>query len=246
MSSLQSRARRAGAIYAIMSVVGAPALLYLPKFVVAGDPAATAQKIADGEQIYRLLMLGSLAGSILFIVLGWSLYHLFESVDRKQALLMLTLVLASATIGIIDVALLSPPLILQSRAAFLSALTRPQLDAVAFAFLKIRNVELAANEALWGFWLVPFGVLVIKSGFIPKIVGVLLLIASVGYVAMSAASIGFPAYAPAVDRVGMLLIQGELVVILWLLIKGARAGGPSPVAEPSTRDGGAIPLLPAP
>src|SRR5262249_2855432 len=186
------------------------------KFIVASDAAATAQKIAAGEQVYRLLLLGALAGSILFIVLGWSLYHLFETVDRRQALLLLVLVCASATISIIDVPLLSAPLVLQARAGFLSALTPGQLDALAIAFLKIRNVELSANEALWGIWLVPFGILVIKSGFIPKIIGVLLLIASVGYVAMSAASIGFPTYAPAVDRVGMLLIQGELTVILWL------------------------------
>jgi hypothetical protein len=225
-----------------MSVVGAPALLYLPKFIVAGDAAATAQKIAAGEQVYRLLLLGALAGAILFIVLGWSLYHLFESVSRKQALLLLVLVCASATISIIDVALLSAPLILQPRAGFLSALTREQLDALALAVLEIRNVELSANEALWGIWLVPFGILVIKSGFIPKIIGVLLLIASVGYVAMSAASIGFPTYAPAVDRVGMLLIQGELTVILWLVIKGARRGFTSPSPGALATDGAAVPV----
>ena len=85
MSSIQSRARRAGIIYFVMSVMGAPMLLFLPKFVVAGDAAATAHNIAVGEATYRLLLLGGLIGSILFAVLGWSLYHLFEEVDRKQA-----------------------------------------------------------------------------------------------------------------------------------------------------------------
>jgi hypothetical protein len=239
MRSLQSRARRAGVIYAVMSVVGAPTLLFLPQFVMAGDPAATARKIADGEQIYRLLMLGDLAGSILFVVLGWSLYYLFENVDRQQAMLMLLLVLVSATVGVIDVALLSPPLIIQTRAGFLSALTQPQLDALAFAFLKIRAVELSADEALWGLWLVPFGMLVIKSEFIPKVIGVLLLVASVGYLAMSAASIAFPAYAAGVNRIGGLLIQGELTAILWLLIKGARRDIAAPLAGALAADGAA-------
>src|SRR5215831_2724884 len=197
MRSLQSRARRAGVIYAVMSAVGAPALLFIPKFVVAGDPAATARNIASGEQVYRLLMLGDLAGSILFAVLGWSLYHLFEQVDRKQASLLLTLA---------------------------------QLDALAFGGLRLRSFEVHANEALWGLWLVPFGVLIIKSGFIPKLIGVLLLIASTGYVAMSVAYIAFPAYLNAVDRVASVLIQGELAVILWLLIKGARREVTSPSA----------------
>jgi Domain of unknown function (DUF4386) len=222
MSSLQSRARGAGVVYAVMSAVGAPALIILPKFIVAGDATETARRIADGEQLYRLLMLGALAGSILFIVLGWSLYNLFEHVDRKQALLMLLMVLASATLGIVDVALLSPPLILRWRPSYLAAFSAPQLDAIALGLLKMRSVELAANEALWGVWLVPLGILVIKSRFIPKLIGALLFIAATGYIAMSVAFIAFPAYVAAVDRVGMVLIQGELTIILWLLIKGAR------------------------
>jgi Domain of unknown function (DUF4386) len=222
MSSLQSSARRAGAIYLVMSVLGAPALVYLPKFIIAGDPAATTQRIAAGESLYRLLVLGGLGGSILFVTLGWTLYNLFENVDRKQAMLMFAFVLVSATIGILDVAFLAPPLVIHSGASYLSAFTSQQLDALSFALLRIRGFELRADEALWGVWLVPFGILVIKSGFIPKVIGVLLLVASVGYMAMSAAYIAFPAYLAGVDRVGMILIQGELVVILWLLIKGAR------------------------
>jgi len=228
MSSLQARARTAGAIYLTMSLVGAPALLFLPKFVVPGDATATAQKIAAGEQVYRLLLLGELAGSVLFIVLGWSLYHLFEDVDRRQAMLLLLFVLASATLGLIDVALLSAPLAIHAGVGFLAVFSPSQLDALALALLKIRSAELRANEALWGFWLVPFGILVIKSGFIPKIIGVLLLVASVGYVAMSAAFIAFPAYVEQVDRYGGWLIQFELVGILWLLIVGARRGATPP------------------
>jgi Domain of unknown function (DUF4386) len=230
MSSIRSRARQAGVIYVVMSVVGAPTLLILPKFVVAGDAAATAHNIAAGEATYRLLLLGGLVGSILFAVLGWSLYHLFEEVDRKQASLMLCLVLVSATIGILDIVLLTAPLVLRPGTGFLSVFSPAQLDALALGALRVRSFEVRADEALWGLWLVPFGILVIRSGFIPKIIGVLLLIASVGYVAMSAAYIGFPSYVAAVDRVGMILIQGELAAILWLVIVGARRVGPAQVA----------------
>jgi hypothetical protein len=237
MSSIQSRARRAGAIYFVMSVVGAPTLLFLPKFVVAGDATATAHNIAAGEATYRLLMLGGLFGSILFAVLGWSLYHLFESVDRKQATLMLCLVLVSATIGILDVVLLAPPLVFRSGTGFLSAFSPAQLDALALGALRVRSFEVRADEALWGLWLVPFGILVIRSGFIPRIIGVLLLISSVGYVAMSVAYIGFPAYLATVDRIGMILIQGELAAILWLLIAGARrVSPPQMVAAPPVNE----------
>ena len=226
MSSIRNRARLTGVIYFVMSVVGAPMLLFLPRFVVAGDAAATAHNIAVGEATYRLLLLGGLVGSILFAVLGWSLYHLFEDVDRKQATLMLCLVLVSATIGILDVALLATPLVVRPGASSLSVFSPAQLDALALGALRVRSFEVRADEALWGLWLVPFGILVIRSGFIPRIIGVLLLIASTGYITMSAAYIGFPSYVAAVDRVGMILIQGELSAILWLLIVGARRVSP--------------------
>ena len=234
MNSLQSRARWAGVVYLGMSVLGAPALLLFPKFIVLGDAAGTAQHIASSEAMYRWLMLGGLAGSILFIVLGWRLYHLFEQVDRKLAHLLLLFVVVSATLGILDVALLSPPLVFQSsaNASAFAALTRPQIDALAYAFLRVRVYELRVDEALWGLWLVPFGVLVIKSGFIPRIIGVVLLIASTGYIAMSAAYIAFPAQLSAVDSVASILIQCELLIILWLLIKGARRDVTVPLATP--------------
>ena len=218
----KTTARIAGAIYLVMSLFAAPELLFIPNYVIAGDAAATAQRIADGADTYRLLMLGGLIGSILFIVLGWSLYYLFEEVDRKLAMLMLLLVVASSTLGIVDTGMLSPPLVLHARPEFLSAFTAPQLDALSLALLQIREYVLRANESLWGVWLIPFGILIVKSRFIPKIIGVLLLIASVGYIAMSFAAIAFPAQSAAVARVGSILIQCELSVILWLLIMGAR------------------------
>ena len=222
MTSRKLEARRAGAVYLVMSILGAPALLVLPKFFAFGDAAATAQRIAEGEQTYRLLVLGSLVGSILFAVLGSSLYQLFVDVDRKLARLLLVLVLVSSALGVLDAALLYAPLVLHDRAAALGAFTKAQLDALGLILLSLRSAELRADLMLWGLWLVPFGVLIIRSGFIPKVIGILLLIAAPGYVAMSAAQIGFPALVPVADRVGGILIQGELPVILWLLIMGAR------------------------
>ena len=86
----------------------------------------------------------------------------------------------------------------------------------------MRSYALAANEALWGVWLISLGILIIKSRYLPRAIGVLALVASVGYVLMSVSFIAFPAIRPMADRVGMLLIQGELIVILWLLIMGAK------------------------
>ena len=225
MTSRKTQAHRAGIVYVMLSALGFPVLIYAPSFIVAGDAAATAHKIASGVQLYRLILLSDLAAAIFFLVLGWMLYHLFEAVDRKLALLMILLVLASACVSVIDVALLGSPLVFLSDATFASAFAQPQLDALALAFLKVRGLELQANVAFWGLWLIPFGMLVIKSNFIPKLIGILLFVASVGYVAMSVAFFVFPAQRHDVGQVGMLLTLGELPVILWLLIMGARENG---------------------
>jgi hypothetical protein len=146
---------------------------------------------------------------------------LFEDVDRKQATLLLAFVLASGTIGVVDAALLWTPMVFLHTAS-LSAFTSAQLEALSLALLKLRSAELHANEAFWGLWLIPFGVLVIRSNFIPKVIGVLLLVASIGYLAMSAVYFVLPAAIESVNRVGGVVIQGELSIILWLVIFGAR------------------------
>lgn len=222
MSTLKGDARRAGLIYLVMSVLGAPTLIYLPRLIVAGDAAATAHNVLSNESTYRLLLGGALAGWALYMVLGWALYDLFDSVDTSQARLLRIFVVASAIVGVIDVALLAAPLVALKSTALAAAFPRPQVEALALTLFGIRSMELHANEAFWGFWLIPFGVLVIKSRYIPRIIGVLLLIASVGYIIMSFAYIAVPSLLDVANKVGGVLIQGELTVILWLVIMGAK------------------------
>ena len=222
MSTLKRDARRAGLIYLVMSILGAPALIYLPRLVVSGDAAATAQNVLGNEPRYRLLLGGALLGWTLYMVLAWALYDLFARVDEAQATLLRIFVVASAIVGVVDVALLAAPLVVLRSSALAAAFTRPQVEALALTLFGVRSVELHANEAFWGFWLIPFGILVFKSRFIPRIIGALLLIASVGYLMISFAYIAFPSTLEAASRVGGVLIQGELSVILWLVVMGAK------------------------
>jgi hypothetical protein len=87
-----------------MSLPGVPALAYLPKsFVVSGDAAATAQRIASGETVYRLIVLGALVSMIFYVFLALKLYQLFEDVDRGQARLLVSFVMVSVALGLVDV-----------------------------------------------------------------------------------------------------------------------------------------------
>src|ERR1041384_7031261 len=100
----------------------------------------------------RCLFWAALVSPVLFILLGWSFYRLFEDVDRRLSLLLRAIVTASAGIGIVDVVLLSPPLIFHAHPGWFPALTRSQMDSLALVFLQIRSFEVHANELLWGLW----------------------------------------------------------------------------------------------
>src|SRR5258708_10259905 len=116
------------------------------------------------------------------------------------------------------------PLILLGGANFLAVFEKHQLDALAMASLSLRSHGMFAASAFWGLWLFPFGILVFKSGFLPRVLGVLLVVAGLAYLTSSLTLLLFPDYGRAVSQL-MLVPEGvgELSMIFWLLIKGVSA-----------------------
>lgn len=114
------------------------------------------------------------------------------------------------------------PLELLSGAESWSVFTQPQLGALALGALDAHRGGSALPIAFWGLWLFPFGILVMKSGFLPRILGILLLVAGFAYLAASVTAIVAPEYRQAVWRLMTPLYFGEVPIIFWLLAKGAR------------------------
>lgn len=234
MNSIQKTARLAGLIYVVFSIISVLGYMVLPpKFMVPGDATATAAKIAQNVFIYRLSILSALVGQILFIFLVLTLYKLFKDVDRGQARLMVALVCVGVAAEIINVSYKFAPLALQSDAEYLSAFTKPQLDALAMTSLQMKGSLNQLITVFWGLWLFPFGVLTIKSGFLPKALGYLLWIAGIGYVVTCMTFIMFPAQLGTVSKVMMPFYFGELPIVFWLLIVGARVPRAEPAAQVS-------------
>jgi hypothetical protein len=232
MDSIKATARRAGLLYFVFMIMGIIQEFLFPTFMVTGDAAATAHNIMAGEPMYRIGILIGFVTLVMFIFLVALLYKLFREVDRTQAMLMVLLVVVGVAIALANELAQFAPLVLLSGADYLSAFSKPQLDALSLAFLRLHSNGSVIATAFWGLWLFPFGILVIKSRFFPKILGILLMVAGFGYVASSVTSIAFPEYGRIVFRALMPLYFGEMPIIFWLLIVGAKVpkGGAPEVA----------------
>lgn len=215
-------ARVAGLLYLLVAITGAFSIIFVPStFVVPGNATATAGKIAASEPLYRIGVAGGLVAQIAFVFLIVALYQLFKAVSGKLALLMMVLALVSVPMSFAVMLSEMAPLILLGGASFLSVFEKHQLDALAMASLSLRSHGMFAVSAFWGLWLFPFGILVFKSGFLPRILGTLLLVAGLAYLISSFTFLLFPSYGRAVSLL-MLVPEGigELSIIFWLLFKG--------------------------
>jgi len=222
MNSTKKAARVAGLLYLLASIPGAFSLLYIPShFIVHGDAAATANKILGSEFVFRLGILSEVIGFTGFIFVVRALYRLLVGVNKAHASLMVTLMLVSIPISLLNVVNEIAALKLIHGGDFLSVFDKPQRDALAMLFLNLHFQGFIVAQVFWGLWLVPFGVLVFKSGFLPRILGVLLNIACFGYLANSFVAFGVWPSGAVSRAVGQLTIC-ELPIILWLLIMGAK------------------------
>ena len=235
MHPTDKAARIAGAVYLSMVFTAPFTLLYVPgKLIVRGDATATANNILAHETMFRLSIFGDLVTAVIFICLGIALYRLLSSVGKTWALLMVVLVSVSAAVGFLDTLNNVAALILFRGADFLSVFDKAQLNALGYLFIRLHGQGNFINEIFWGLWLFPFGLLVFRSGFLPRVIGVWLMINCFGYVALSITALFFPAYYGAAFNWSQPVLFGELAIMLWLLIKGAKVPtAPSSALQPA-------------
>src|SRR5262249_24575673 len=152
------------------SAVGFVRLAYIPKaLIVHGNAAATANNIAAHESLFRLGIVSYLLGGALWLLVPLALYRLLKGVDQGLAVLMVILgSLMQVPIFFITPVTDSATLMFARGTDFLSVFDKPQRDAFAMLFLNLHHQLDVANEIFWGLWLVPFGLLVYRSRFLPR------------------------------------------------------------------------------
>jgi uncharacterized protein DUF4386 len=230
MNTRQKDARFAGFIYLLMGVTAPFSLLYVPRaLVVQGDVTATAGRILASETMFRLAIAAELISAVIFIYLALALHKLLRDVDEGQAVLMVILAVLSVPISFVNVLNEIAALTLFRGGDFLSVFDKPRLDAMAMMFLRMHNYGLVVAAIFWGLWLFPLGILVFKSRFMPRILGIALVINGCAYLAQSYTALTLPAYRAIVNRATFVALTGELFMMLWLLIWGAKTREGEPV-----------------
>jgi Domain of unknown function (DUF4386) len=231
MSSTKNPGRFAGLLYILMSIPGFFAMIYVPgKLIVHGNAVATANNIAAHETLFRLGIAAQLIGQAGFIFVALALYDLLKGVNRRQASLMVTLIVVSIPITFLNELNSIAALVLVRGPDFLSTFEKPQRDALAMLFLNLHGHGFVVAEIFWGLWLFPLGLLVYRSRFLPRFLGVWLALAGFAWVILSLTGILLPQYQDQVFTYSQPASIGEVTFMLWLLIKGARPPAPNAVA----------------
>ena len=223
MSSSKNPGRYAGWLYVLMSVLGFFAMGYVPKkLIVHGNAAATANNIAASETLFRLGIAVELIGMAGFVFVALALYDLLKGVNRRQASLMVTLIVVSIPIAFLNEVNSVAALVLVRGSDFLSIFEKPQRDAAAMFFLNLHHYGFVVSEIFWGLWLFPLGLLVYRSRFLPRFLGVWLVLAGFAWVILSLTGVLWPQYQDTVYTMSQPAFFGEIALMLWLVIKGAK------------------------
>lgn len=222
MTSLSKNARVAGLLYILSSLFGMVRLIYVPNVLfVHGNAAATASNIAGHELLFRFGIVSYLLCNALWIFVMLALYQLFKGVDQALAVLMVILSLMVTPISFVNIANDIAALLFARGADFLSVFDKAQREALVMLFLNLHH-QLDLAWELLGVSFIPFGLLVYRSRFLPRILGVWLMIASFAYMALSLTGLLFPGYEDKVIRFAQPVLFAEVALMLWLAIMGVR------------------------
>jgi len=215
---IQATARTAGVLYLILAACGAFAEFFVRQgLIVGGDAAATAHNILAAQPVFRLGIVLELVGQVAFVLLVLALYRVLRPVNRNHAVAMVAFVLVAVTITCLNMLNQFAALYLLGGGGHLTAFDAAQIDALALSFLDLHHAGYLIAQVFFGLWLLPLGYLIYRSGFIPKLIGVLLMVACFGYLTDVATFFLAPGFGVEVSQ---FTFVGELLLMVWLLVWG--------------------------
>lgn len=218
MQSIQKSARIAGILYLLMAPLGAFGILYIPtNFIVPDDAVATATNILADPWTFRLSTVSALVTQVIQIFLALYLYRLLKAAHKPLATLMVIFVLLAVPMAMLNDGLHFAVLQLLSGTEYLTTFTVEQRQTLALFLLEWHETGVQIAGIFWGLWLFPMGYAIFKSGYLPRVIGILLMIGCFGYLFDSFTALLLPDFG---FTVAQFTFIGELLLPLWLLIKG--------------------------
>jgi hypothetical protein len=192
-------------------------VIVLGRLVVFGSAAATAANILGHERLFRLGFASSLIGVACHIVWALLLYELFKPVDRRISLLAGFVILVGCAVQALTSVLYIAPLLVLGGGSSFSAFTAEQLRALALTFVRLNSYAFATYLVFFGLWCVLIGFLIFRSTFLPRIIGVLLAIAGLGWITYLSPPFAVHLFIPYIAGASAL---GEIPLLVWLLVVG--------------------------
>lgn len=223
MTSINKTARTAGFLYLLLIIGGILSLVYIPSQLIVRDSASvTFKNITSSEFLFRLGILSSIVTFLIYIFLPLALHKLLNSVNKGYANLMVIFVLVSVPISFVNILNKFSILTLINKAEYLETFGEVELQTQVMLLIDSYNNGLQVSQIFWGLWLFPFGYLVYKSGFLPKVLGILLMAGCFGYLITFAGGLLYADFNSTMisDIVGYPAPLGEFGICLWLLIMG--------------------------
>lgn len=218
-------ARTAGLLYLVVVVAGIFALMYVPsQLKIGADPAAAMAAVIAHEGLFRAGIAASLVCYLAFLLLPLVLYRLLSPYGRGTAMVMVALAVASVPLSFANVGHRLAVLDLTSGAEYLRGMAPDALAQQVMLSLKAYSKGMILNQVFWSLWLGPFGYLVYKSGILPRVLGMLLMVGSAGYAIEAFGYILVADFAtlPGAGLLSVAASLGEIGTCLWLCIMGAR------------------------
>jgi len=218
MKSIKKTARVTGFLYLLLIPLGVFGMLYIPAtLLVPGDVALTISNIMANDLLFRLSIVSALLTQVVQIFVVLFLYKILKPVNKNIAVLMVVFILVAVPIAMFNEINQFAVLLLLSGTNIMTIFTTDTLQAIVSLFLDMHEHGIFIAQIFWGLWLFPMGYLVVKSNYIPKIIGILLIVACFGYLIDSFIFFFNPNFGITFSEFTFL---GELLITMWLLFKG--------------------------
>jgi hypothetical protein len=219
MNTLRSKGRIAGALYFAMAILTGGGFALRTRIIDPADAAGTLARLIGDRACLLTSVAAELAGHAVFLFLALALYELFADFDRRRARMLLAIVIASIPVSML--VQLGPV-----GALLLAKAGQPQ--AVVMLWLRIFEYGAFASYIFFGLWLFPLGYLIWKSRYIPRPIGMALMVGCFGYLIKALGGFFWPDHQYIAAAVLVVTNVGEISCVLWMLILGAGAGAGAP------------------